>query len=113
MRGGGKPAVPMFVMLAFWCVLRVSILWALAPLHDILWVYLVYPITWAASSLFFLWYYHQKTWLYDNNIAAASMPEEDGDCDYTSVPLQPAAEACSSEGCCAAGCVRNAACHKD
>lgn len=71
MRGGGKPAVPMYVMLVFWCVLRVAFLWITAPLHNIILLYLVYPLTWGCSSLFFLWYYRQKTWLYPKESAAS------------------------------------------
>lgn len=64
MRGGGKPGVPMMVMLVFWCVVRVSFLMLTAPLHNIFFVYWVYPLTWGLSSLYFAWYYQKKTWLY-------------------------------------------------
>ena len=63
-RGGGKPAVPMYVMLLFWCVIRVTFLTLTAPLHNIQFVNWVYPLTWSMSSIFFVWYYHRKTWLY-------------------------------------------------
>lgn len=62
-RGGGKPAVPMNVMLICWCVIRVSFLYLTAPLHNIEFVYWVYPFTWSLSSAFFVWYYHRKSWL--------------------------------------------------
>lgn len=62
-RGGGKPAVPMYVMIIFWCIIRVSFLYITAPLHQIQFVYWVYPLTWSLSSIFFAWYDHKKKWL--------------------------------------------------
>lgn len=62
-RGGGKPAVPMYVMIIFWCIIRVSFLYITAPLNNIQFVYWVYPLTWSLSSIFFAWYYHKKKWL--------------------------------------------------
>jgi putative MATE family efflux protein len=67
MRGGGKPAVPMYVMVICWCAIRVTFLYVTAPFHNIQFVYWVYPLTWSLSSLFFAWYYPQKTWLHAGN----------------------------------------------
>lgn len=67
MRGGGKPTVPMYVMLVTWCVIRVSFLFATAPFHNVWFVYWVYPLTWGLSSLYFAWYYPRKTWLYSDD----------------------------------------------
>ncbi len=64
MRGGGKPAVLMYVMLVFWCVVRIGFLMLTAPFHNIQCLVWVYPLTWALSSAFFVWYYQKKTWLY-------------------------------------------------
>jgi Na+-driven multidrug efflux pump len=58
MRGAGKAVVPMIVMLVCWCVIRVSILYVTGLYaHDINYVNMVYPITWALSSLIFGIYY--------------------------------------------------------
>lgn len=64
MRGGGKPTIPMFVMMIFWCGVRVTFLQLTAGFHNVWLVYWVYPLTWAMSSAFFAWYYPRKTWLY-------------------------------------------------
>lgn len=71
MRGGGKPAVPMNVMLVTWCIIRVGFLVLTAPLHNVWLVYWVYPLTWGLSSLFFAWYYPRKTWLYPKEMLEA------------------------------------------
>lgn len=54
MRGMGKPVVPMVIMMAVWCVLRISyITFTVRLIPDIRVVYWAYPITWAISSLIF------------------------------------------------------------
>ena len=64
LRGAGKAVVPMFVMLSFWCVVRVTFLTIMVPLTgSILTVYWVYPLTWFLSSVFFLWYYKKVNWM--------------------------------------------------
>ncbi len=61
LRGYGKPMIPMYVMLLFWCVLRVSFLMVTGYLfHDIQFVYWVYPLTWASSSIVFYFYLKQR-----------------------------------------------------
>ena len=50
--------VPMLIMLAFWCIVRVSILAVSGMLfRTIATVNWVYPITWSLSSVAFLIYY--------------------------------------------------------
>ena len=58
LRGAGKAIVPMLIMLAFWCIIRVSIL-AVSSMfcRTIATVNWVYPITWSLSSIAFLIYY--------------------------------------------------------
>ena len=57
-RGAGKAMVPMFVMLAFWCVIRVAFLAITIPItQSIEMLYWVYPLTWGLSSLAFFIYY--------------------------------------------------------
>ncbi|MCI5773582.1 MAG: MATE family efflux transporter [Erysipelotrichaceae bacterium] len=64
LRGAGKATVPMMVMMICWCVIRVSFLSITIPLtHDILMVYIVYPLTWFLSSVCFFVYYHRSNWL--------------------------------------------------
>lgn len=66
LRGAGKPTVPMAVFLAFWCVIRVAILVITSQfIHTIETVYWVYPITWALSSLFFVFYMKKGDWLHE------------------------------------------------
>lgn len=63
-RGAGKAWVPMFIMLAFWCIVRVSFLVITIPLtHSIQVVYWVYPLTWFLSSAALLIYYKKSHFL--------------------------------------------------
>ena len=64
LRGAGKSMVPMFVMLAFWCIVRVSIITIVGKLIPGIWiVYWVYPITWGLSSIAFFIYYKKVNWM--------------------------------------------------
>ncbi|MCQ2772280.1 MAG: MATE family efflux transporter [Bacilli bacterium] len=64
-RGGGKPIVPMLVMLLDWCLLRVTyITIAMNINHDITLIFWAYPITWAISSVFYLFYYYLSDWVH-------------------------------------------------
>lgn len=63
LRGAGKAVVPMIVMMLCWCVIRVAFLAISVPLtHSVLMVYIVYPLTWALSSLVFFFYYKKANW---------------------------------------------------
>ena len=67
LRGAGKAVVPMVVMLAFWCIIRVAFLMVAVPLtQNIMTVYCVYPMTWVMSSITFLIYYKKADWLHAN-----------------------------------------------
>ncbi len=59
LRGLGKPMVPMFSTLFFWCVGRISLLWLsnLVGMHTIEVTYWVYPITWGLTAVFLSIYY--------------------------------------------------------
>ncbi|EHL18559.1 MATE efflux family protein [Peptoanaerobacter stomatis] len=63
LRGLGKAYVPMFIMLTFWCVVRVTYLNIVVPIFPsidtISWAY---PITWSLSSLVYLIYYIRIKW---------------------------------------------------
>ena len=66
MRGAGKPTVPMFVMLAVWCVLRVSYISIVVPMVGrIEVVFSAYPLTWFTSSVIFLIYFLKSDWLHN------------------------------------------------
>ncbi|MBR0093431.1 MAG: MATE family efflux transporter [Lachnospiraceae bacterium] len=59
LRGAGRSFVPMVIMLVFWCVVRVSLLEiaALTLKRNIVYVNMVYPITWGLSCIAFTIYY--------------------------------------------------------
>lgn len=64
-RGSGKAFVPMAVMLAIWCVFRISYITVIMRLtHEIQFIYLAYPITWSMSSIVFFIYYHKSNWVH-------------------------------------------------
>ena len=66
MRGAGKATVPMFTMLACWCVIRVSyITIAVKLVNRLTTVSLAYPITWTLSSIVFLIYYLKADWIHN------------------------------------------------
>ena len=66
-RGAGKSIVPMFVMLIFWCIIRVLyIKIALFFMMDIRVVYWAHPLTWLMSSTVFIIYYFKGNWLKKN-----------------------------------------------
>ncbi len=64
-RGAGKAFVPMTVMLAVWCVLRVSyIALIMRFVHEIGYIYWAYPLTWGISSVVYLIYYLCSDWVH-------------------------------------------------
>ena len=64
-RGGGKPVIPMLVMLIAWCIIRVTyISIAMSIDHNILFLFWAYPITWAISSVFYIFYYYLSDWVH-------------------------------------------------
>ena len=65
MRGAGKATVPMFTMLAIWCVIRVSyITVAVRIVNKLTTVSWAYPITWTLSSIVFLIYFLTADWIH-------------------------------------------------
>jgi Na+-driven multidrug efflux pump len=65
MRGAGKATVPMFTMLASWCVLRVTyISIALKFFNKLTTVSWAYPLTWLVSSTILLIYYWKADWIH-------------------------------------------------
>ncbi|MBR5774346.1 MAG: MATE family efflux transporter [Clostridia bacterium] len=66
MRGAGKATVPMFTMLACWCIIRVSyITVAVRFIPELTTVSTAYPITWALSSIIFLIYFLKADWIHN------------------------------------------------
>ena len=66
MRGAGKAMVPMFTMLACWCVIRVSyITIAVRFVPELTTVSWAYPITWTLSSIVFLTYFLKADWIHN------------------------------------------------
>lgn len=57
LRGCGKAFIPMMAMAICWCVIRVTFLTITGYLyHDINFVYWCYPITWALTTAYFIFY---------------------------------------------------------
>lgn len=66
MRGAGKATVPMFTMLACWCIIRVSyITVAVKIVNELTTVSWAYPITWTLSSIIFLIYFLKADWIHN------------------------------------------------
>lgn len=66
MRGAGKATVPMFTMLACWCVIRVAyITLALKIAYELTTVSWAYPLTWSCSSVIFLLYFLKADWIHN------------------------------------------------
>ena len=64
-RGAGKAFVPMTIMLAVWCVLRIAyILTVMHFVHEIQCIYWAYPLTWSISSIIYFIYYHRSDWIH-------------------------------------------------
>ncbi|PWM20401.1 MAG: MATE family efflux transporter [Collinsella tanakaei] len=57
LRGLGRPMVPMVIMLAIWCALRITyITVTLRFIPQIQVIFWAYPLTWTISSVLFGWY---------------------------------------------------------
>ncbi|WP_294452005.1 MATE family efflux transporter [uncultured Gemmiger sp.] len=57
LRGLGRPTIPMVIMLAIWCALRITyITVVLRLIPDIGVIFWAYPLTWSISSALFAWY---------------------------------------------------------
>lgn len=74
LRGAGKPTVPMLVMLAAWCAIRVAYISIMVPIVKESWVvFSAYPLTWTISSVIFLIYYLKSDWLHAFDRAEAKI----------------------------------------
>ena len=64
-RGAGKAFVPMFIMLAVWCVFRILYITVAMKIdHNIVLLFWAYPITWTISSVIYLIYYLKSDWIH-------------------------------------------------
>ena len=65
MRGAGKSTVPMFTMLASWCLIRITYISVtvhfIPKIQVIFWAY---PLTWSISSVIFLIYFLKADWIH-------------------------------------------------
>lgn len=62
-RGAGKAFVPMLIMLLIWCVLRVTyISIIMSYIHEIIYIFWAYPLTWGISSIIYLIYFLGSNW---------------------------------------------------
>lgn len=65
MRGAGRAKMPMFTMLACWCILRVAyITIAVRHFPTIQTIFWAYPLTWCVSCVVFLLYYWKADWVH-------------------------------------------------
>ena len=65
LRGAGKSAVPMYVMLVAWCAIRITyITMAVRIVPAVQTIYWAYPLTWSISSVIFLIYYLKVDWVH-------------------------------------------------
>ena len=66
LRGAGKTVGPMFIMLACWCLIRVTyVTVAVKFVNELTTVSRAYPITWSLSSIIFLIYFFCSDWLHN------------------------------------------------
>ena len=63
-RGAGKASVPMYTMLFFWCIVRITYISLALPFaNELTTVSRAYPITWTCSCIVFLIYYRKANWM--------------------------------------------------
>ena len=64
-RGAGKAIVPMIIMLACWCLIRIVYISIIVRfVDDISVIFWAYPLTWGLSSAIFLIYYLKSDWVH-------------------------------------------------
>lgn len=65
LRGAGRAAVPMFVMLCCWCIIRITyITISVRIFPQIQTIFWAYPLTWSLSSILFLIYFLKADWIH-------------------------------------------------
>lgn len=64
-RGGGKPTIPMLVMLIDWCFIRILYITLIMHFrHEIGYLFWAYPITWGISTIFYFFYLIFSDWVH-------------------------------------------------
>ena len=64
-RGAGKTTIPMFVMLACWCLIRITYITVAVRLFPVIrTIFIAYPLTWTLSSIIFVIYYFKADWIH-------------------------------------------------
>lgn len=64
LRGAGKTMVPMVIMVATWCIMRMTWIITLMPIYkDIFVVFSGYVVTWFSSAMIIFIYYKKGNWL--------------------------------------------------
>lgn len=72
LRGAGRAVIPMAIMLAVWCVGRITyVTLMVARIPDISVVFSAYPVTWFTSSVLFVIYLWKVPWLKTTHTLAA------------------------------------------
>lgn len=72
LRGAGRAVIPMAIMLAVWCVGRITyVTLMVARIPDITVVFSAYPVTWSTSALLFVLYLWKVPWLKTGSTALA------------------------------------------
>lgn len=65
-RGSGKSTVPMVVMLACWCIIRITYITIAVQIVPVIrTVFWAYPLTWSLSSMIFLIYFFKADWIHN------------------------------------------------
>lgn len=68
LRGAGKSAVPMYIMIFNFVVLRQIYLAVITQLtSSVYYVFMGWPVTWVTCSIMFIIYYHKVKWLPEND----------------------------------------------
>lgn len=65
-RGAGKAIVPMFIMLAVWCGIRIIYIKVAMYINpdNIRLIFIAYPLTWSISSIIYFIYYYFSDWVH-------------------------------------------------
>ena len=65
LRGAGKAKIPMYTMLACWCVIRVTYITVAVRFFPVIQtIFWAYPLTWSLSCIVFFIYYYKADWLH-------------------------------------------------
>lgn len=65
LRGAGRAVVPMLVMLACWCIIRITYITAIVRIVPVINViFWAYPLTWSLSTVAFLIYLRKVDWVH-------------------------------------------------